>query len=71
LELPNGRTLKLGSDLQQEQHDILTPTLIANTDLFAWLATYLPGIDLQVVVHKLSIYKEAKYVSQKKHKLGE
>jgi len=35
LELPNGRTLKLGTNLQHEQHDILTPTLISNTDLFA------------------------------------
>ena len=35
LELPNGRTLKLGTGLQQEQRDILTPTLITNTDIFA------------------------------------
>jgi len=31
----------------------------------------LPSVDPQVVVHKLSVYKEAKYVSQKKRKLGE
>jgi len=71
LELPNGSTLKLGTDLQQEQRDILTPTLISNTDVFAWLAVDLPCVDLQVAVHKLSIYKEAIYVSQKKWKLGE
>ncbi|XP_027922819.1 uncharacterized protein LOC114180718 [Vigna unguiculata] len=71
LELPNGRTLKLGTGLQQEQRDILTPTLISNTDLFAWSVANLLGIDLQVAVHKLSNYKEARYVSQKKRKLGE
>ena len=71
MELSNGRTLKLGTGLQQEQRDILTPTLINNTDLFAWSATDLPSVDPQVVVHKLSIYKEARYVSQKKRKLGE
>jgi len=49
----------------------LTPTLITNTDLFAWSVVDLPGVDPQVMVHKLSIYKEAKYVSQKKRKLGE
>ena len=71
MELPNGRTLKLGTGLQQEQRDILTPTLIANTDLFAWSAADLPGVDPQVTVHKLSIYKEAKHVSQKKRKFRE
>ena len=43
LELPNGRAIKLGTGLQPEQRDILTPTLINNTDLFAWLAVDLPG----------------------------
>jgi len=63
LELSNGRTLKMGTNLQQEQRDILTPTLIANIDLFSWLAADLLDVDPQVVVHKLSIYKEARYVS--------
>jgi len=49
----------------------LAPTLIANTDLFTWSIADLPGIDPQVAVHKLSIYKEARYVSQKKQKSGE
>jgi len=71
LELLNGCTFKLGTGLQQEQRDILTPTLISNTDLFAWSAADLPGIDHQVAVHKLSNYKEARYVSQNKWKLGE
>jgi len=71
LELPTGRTLKLGTNLQQEQRDIPTPTLINNTDLFVWSAADLPVVDPQVAVHKLSIYKEAGYVSQKKRKLGE
>jgi len=70
LELPNGRTLKLGTGLQHEQRDILTPTLISNTDLFAWSTVDLPGVVPQVAVDKLSIYKEARYVSQKKRKLG-
>ena len=63
LGLPNGCTLKLGTGIQQEQHDILTPTLISNINLFSWLVTDLPGVDPQVAVHKLSIYKEAMYVS--------
>jgi len=71
LELPNGCTLKLGTGLQHDQREMLKPTLISNTNLFAWSATDLPGIDTHVAVHKLSVYKEAIYVSPKKRKLGE
>jgi len=66
LELTNGSTLKLGTGLQHDQREILTPTLINNIDLFTWSAADLPGVDPQVAVHKLSVYKEARYVSQKK-----
>jgi len=71
LELSPGRILKLGVGLQWDDHDIITPTLKDNADLFAWLAAYLPDVDPQVVVHKLSIHKEARYVSQMKRDLGE
>jgi len=70
LELPNGRAIKLGIGLQPEQRDILIHSLINNTDLFAWSAADLPGVDPHVAYHKLSIYKEARYVSQKECKLG-
>ena len=65
LELSNGRAIKLNTSLQPEQRDILTPNLYSNKDLFAWLAADLPSVDPQVASHKLSIYKEARYVSQK------
>jgi len=71
MERPNGRTIKLGTRLESEQRDIITPTLVSNTDLFAWSAADLPGVDPQVASHKLSIYNEAWYVSQKKRKLDE
>jgi len=45
LELPNGRAIKLDTGLQPEQHDILTPNLINNIDLFAWSAADLPNVD--------------------------
>jgi len=63
LELPNGRTIKLDTRLEPKKCDILTPTLVSNTDLFAWSAADLPGVDPHVASHKLSIYKEAQYVS--------
>ena len=67
LEPPNSCTIKLGTGLESEQHDIITPTIVDNSDLFAWSAADLPGVDPQVASHKLSIYKEARYVSQKKN----
>jgi len=57
LELPNGHSINL--------------ILISNTDLFAWSAADLPGVDPLVASHKPFIYKEARYISQKKLKLGE
>ena len=43
------------------------PILVSNTYLFAWSAADLPRVDPLVASHKLSIYKEARYISQKKN----
>jgi len=63
LELPNGHSINLGTGLNSDERATITPILINNTDLFAWSAADLPGVDPQVASHKLSIYKEARYVS--------
>jgi len=71
LEFPNGHSINLGTSLNSDERAIITPILNSNTNLFVWSAADLPGLDPQVASHKLSIYKEARYVSQKKRKLGE
>ena len=71
LELPNGHSINLGTKLNSDEHAIITPVLVDNTDLFAWSAADLPGVDPLIASHKLSIYKEAHYISQIKRKLGE
>ncbi|XP_027905697.1 uncharacterized protein LOC114165238 [Vigna unguiculata] len=71
IERPPDFHIALSGDDLDPRRAILTSTLISNTDLFAWSVADLPGVDPQVAVHKLSIYKEARYVSQKKRKLGE
>jgi len=71
VELPNGHSINLGTGLNSDERATITPILINSTNLFAWSAADLPGVDPQVASHKLSIYKEARYVSQKKRKLGE
>ena len=71
LELPNGRSINLGTGLNSDERAIITPILLNNTDLFAWSTADLPRVDPLMEFHKLSIYKEACYISQKKRKLGE
>ena len=71
LELPNGHSINLGTRLNSDECAILTPVLVSNIDLFAWSAADLPRVDPLVASHKLSIYKEAHYISQIKRKLGE
>jgi len=63
LELPNDHCINLGTGLNSDEHVIITPILINNTDPFAWSAIDLPRVDPLVASHKLSIYKEARYVS--------
>jgi len=57
--------------LNSDERAIITPILINNIDLFAWSTADLPRMDPLVASHKLSIYKEARYISEKKCKLGE
>ena len=71
LELPNGHFINLGTGLNSDERAIITPILINNIDLFAWSTADLPRMDPLVASHKLSIYKEARYISEKKCKLGE
>ena len=66
-----GKSLQLGVGLSHNDQDLIEMTLQDNTDLFTWLAVDLPNVDPQIVVRKLSIYREARYVSQKKRKLGD
>ena len=71
LALPNGHSINLGTSLNSDECVIITPILINNTDFFAWSTANLPRVDPLMASHKLSIYKEARYISQKKCKLGE
>ena len=71
LELPNGHSINLGTGLNSDERAIITPILVSNTNLFTLSATELSRVDPLVASHKLYIYEEARYISQKKHKLGE
>lgn len=45
----------IGVDLNKVTKEWLTIFLYKNTDIFAWFATDMPGIDLDMMVHKLNI----------------
>ena len=42
-----------------------------NVDLFAWTVADIPGVNPDIITHRLSIYKEARLVTEKKRKLRE
>ena len=64
-----GQNTRLGSTLGAEEKNIITTVLFKNTDLFAWSAADMSGTDPQIISHKLSIFKEARLIAQKKRKL--
>ena len=45
--------------------------ILENKDLFAWSTVDMPGVHPDVMSHKLSIFREARSVAQKKRKMGE
>ncbi|XP_072083626.1 uncharacterized protein [Arachis hypogaea] len=48
----------------------LIDVLKANTDLFAWTPTDMPGIDPNFICHKLAVNPNARPIRQKKRNLG-
>jgi len=65
------RFLQIGTSLQGQHAQQIEKVLLDNADLFAWTVADLPGVHPRIVSHKLSVFKEAKPVSQKKRRLGE
>ena len=46
--------------------DFVHQTLKRNVDLFAWTTADVPGVHPDIITHRLSVYKEACPVAQKK-----
>ncbi|XP_017411652.2 uncharacterized protein LOC108323671 [Vigna angularis] len=71
LTTDTSKTTSIGGDLTfSEEHD-LGRILRNNANLFAWTAADMPGIHPGVMAHKLSIFREARPVAQKKRRVGE
>jgi len=61
----------MGTSLKPDDREAIGKTLTKNADLFAWTAADMPGVKSDVITHRLSVYKEARPIAQKKRKLGE
>jgi len=57
--------------LGNKDADYIVEMLRNNVDTFAWTAADMPGIDQNVIMHRLAVFKDAKPIAQKKRKLGE
>jgi len=65
------RFLNIGTFLSEGEERHIEQILKQNADLFAWSAVDLLGVHPNVASHKLSVFPNAKPISQKKRKLGE
>ena len=63
--------LQIGTTIPENEVHHIEHILKKNVDLFAWSAADLPGVHPKVASHRLSVFPNAKPVSQKKRKLGE
>ncbi|CAL9017512.1 unnamed protein product [Prunus brigantina] len=60
------RTARIGSRLSQEEKAELAAFLQNNKDVFAWSPSDMPGIDPQIICHRLHVNPAIKPVAQKR-----
>ncbi|RDX95801.1 hypothetical protein CR513_21622, partial [Mucuna pruriens] len=59
---------KIGSAMNHEEESLLVNFLRKNSDMFAWSAKDMPGVDPDFMCHRLSIEQGARPIAQKKRK---
>ena len=62
--------IKVGKILSPIIKAKLVSLMKENADLFAWSATYMPGIDPATITHKLNVIEGSKPVKQKKRNMA-
>ncbi|XP_047167338.1 uncharacterized protein LOC124836257 [Vigna umbellata] len=65
------KTTTIGGSLALNDEQDLAQMLRTNADLFAWVAADMSGIHPGIMAHKLSIFREARPIAQKKRRFGE
>ncbi|XP_072060302.1 uncharacterized protein [Arachis hypogaea] len=67
---PNKYTF-VGTAISKDELAAIENFLQENADLFAWTPSNMPGIDPQIISHKMAINPTVRPVQQKKRNLGE
>ncbi|XP_050876397.1 uncharacterized protein LOC127080113 [Lathyrus oleraceus] len=62
------KTVKIGKGLPEETREELVACLKENSDLFAWNAAEMPGLDPEIACHKLALDQAAKPIAQRRRK---
>ena len=62
--------LRIGVGLPTEERNWMIKFLSDNLDVFAWRTTDMPGIDPEIICHRLSIRARAKPVKQKAQRIN-
>ncbi|XP_015955836.1 uncharacterized protein LOC107480200 [Arachis duranensis] len=65
-----GQVTYIGQALQGEERSELIKILKDNADLFAWTSADMPGINPNIICHKLATNNSARPIAQKKRNLG-
>jgi len=61
----------VGTTMAAAEAEIMYVARKKNMDMFAWTPTDMPGVSPDIITHRLSIFKEARPISQKKRDLGD
>ncbi|XP_072066835.1 uncharacterized protein [Arachis hypogaea] len=65
-----GKNTNIGANLTEGLKQKLTQLLQQNSYLFAWKASDMPGIDPELMSHRLAVHPGSRPVQQRKRKLG-
>ena len=64
------KTVRIRRNLDPQIRLHLIQVLRQNADLFAYSTANMPGIDPEIITHKLNVYDGVKLVKQKKRNFG-
>ena len=68
--LDEEHNIAVGTTMAAVEADIMHAALKKNVDLFVLTPTDMPGVSPNIITHRLSIFKEARPIFQKKRDLA-
>ncbi|XP_072077876.1 uncharacterized protein [Arachis hypogaea] len=64
------KNTNIGANIRVELKQELIKLLRENSDLFAWKASDMPGIDPELMSHRLAVYSGSRPIQHRRRKLG-